>query len=74
MFYENSRIVSKNRVHNIAYRILTSLKEAGISDQDIELNIDKIDFISHKINAQIRNDIRNEIIKIIRRLRGADNS
>lgn len=71
MFYEDSRIVSKNRIHNAAYELLCSLRDTGLSDQEIELNIYDIHVTPHITDPQIRNDICKEIIRIIGRSREA---
>lgn len=68
MFYEDSRIVSKNIKHNIAYKLVQSLRDAGLSDQDIELNMHSIHYMTlHTIDPEIRNDICKEILKIVKR-------
>lgn len=67
MFFEDSRIVSKNRIHNIAYELLCSLRDSGLSDQEIMLNMHNMYIAPHITNIEIRNDIYKEIVKIIGR-------
>lgn len=61
-FYEDDRIVSKNRIHNEAYNFLTKLRLTGLKDSEIEANIDSL-MLTHQ--SEIRNDLRNIILKII---------
>lgn len=65
MFHEDSRIVYKNRLHNIAYDKLHELRSSGLSDSEILINLNNLAPIN---DAKIRNDIREEIVKIIRRI------
>lgn len=56
-FFEDDRIRSKNRVHNLAYNEFLALKKRGWSNKEIVAHY-------NSVQDQIRNEIHQEIIKI----------
>lgn len=70
-FYEDDRILSKNRLHNKAYKLITDLRISGLSNDEIINNVDTLIQLNQ---SEIRNDLRNIILKTIRGFDESSNS